>query len=316
LSFGVPLLTVSSPASVAGKYSVGTAAFGAALDATGVTGEVVPALDAADAGGPTNFDACSAITNAASVSGRIALVDRGTCGFIVKVKNAQNAGAIAVIVADNAIGSPPAGLGGADPTITIPSVRITQADGATLRAALGLGSVNARMGLDVTARAGAHPILQKAQIYSPNPAEGGSSVSHYDTIASRNQLMEPSINRDLTHSLRVPEDLTLELMRDIGWYPDGDLDMVSDEGLDQCLGTDFRATINIQSCNTGVASSFSAATGCTRADLINRIAASARNHGEFVSAVSQLSNQWKKNGDLSGAEHAAIVSCAAGSSLP
>ncbi len=37
-----------------------------------------------------------------------------------KVKNAQVAGAIAVLVADNVAGGPPAGLGGVDPTITIP----------------------------------------------------------------------------------------------------------------------------------------------------------------------------------------------------
>ena len=36
-----------------------------------------------------------------SMTGKIALVDRGTCPFVVKVKNAQNAGAIGVVVADN-----------------------------------------------------------------------------------------------------------------------------------------------------------------------------------------------------------------------
>ena len=83
-------------------------------------GDVVVGLDAADCGtGPSTTDACSPLTN--DLTGKIALVDRGTCGFIVKVKNAQNAGAIAVLVADNAPGSPPAGLGGDDPTITIPS---------------------------------------------------------------------------------------------------------------------------------------------------------------------------------------------------
>ena len=50
---------------------------------------------------------------------KIALIDRGTCGFTIKVKNAQDAGAIAVIVADNIAGSPPAPMGGADATITI-----------------------------------------------------------------------------------------------------------------------------------------------------------------------------------------------------
>ena len=66
------------------------------------------ATDAADGAGPSTTDACSPITNAFAIAGRIALADRGTCGFIVKVKNLQNAGAIAAIIADNAPDSPPA----------------------------------------------------------------------------------------------------------------------------------------------------------------------------------------------------------------
>jgi hypothetical protein len=42
-------------------------------------------------------------------------------------------------------------------------------------------------------------------------------VSHYTTAASPNQLMEPSINGDLTHELEPPRDLTLPLLKDIGW---------------------------------------------------------------------------------------------------
>ena len=63
-----------------------------------------------------------------AVAGRIALLDRGTCGFVVKAKNAQNAGAIAVVIADNVAGSPPPGMAGVDPTVVIPAVRITLAD--------------------------------------------------------------------------------------------------------------------------------------------------------------------------------------------
>ena len=86
---GTPLLKVNTPASVAGDYQVGTASFGSALAAPGITGDVVIANDAANASGPTTTDACSSITNGPAVSGRIALVNRGTCGFVVKVKNAQ-----------------------------------------------------------------------------------------------------------------------------------------------------------------------------------------------------------------------------------
>lgn len=51
-------------------------------------------------------------------------------------------------------------------------------------------------------------------IYSPNPVELGSSISHFDTSASPNLLMEPSINSDL---VAFEVDLTDEQMRDIGW---------------------------------------------------------------------------------------------------
>ncbi len=214
LAAGTPLMTVNAPGAIAGTYDVGTAAFGPALSSPGTTGNVVQALDLPLPGSPTPFDGCSPLINAPAILGNIALIDRGTCGFTLKVKNAQNAGAIAAIIADNAAGSPPPGLGGADPTITIPSVRITLADGNLLKA--NLGGLNVTLGVNLAVRAGADP-AGRALIYTPNPVQPGSSVSHWDTIATPNQLMEPFINSNLTHSVQPPQDLTLELLRDIGW---------------------------------------------------------------------------------------------------
>ena len=54
-------------------------------------------------------------------------------------------------------------------------------------------------------------------MYAPNPYESGSSVSHYDKSAFRNQLMEPAINGDLTQSVIPPQDLTFLLLQEIGW---------------------------------------------------------------------------------------------------
>ncbi|WP_375770011.1 myxosortase-dependent M36 family metallopeptidase [Archangium gephyra] len=127
-------LTANAPASVAGNYPVGVAA-GFGPQTFDLTGDVVLALDAADATGPSTTDGCTALTNAADVAGKIALVDRGTCGFIVKVQNAQTAGAIGLIVADNAPGGV-TDLGGTLSGITIPTLRITLADGDKLRATL------------------------------------------------------------------------------------------------------------------------------------------------------------------------------------
>lgn len=54
-------------------------------------------------------------------------------------------------------------------------------------------------------------------MYAPNPRQAGSSVSHWDTTATPNQLMEPIFNSNLSHSVSPPQDLTSSLMKDIGW---------------------------------------------------------------------------------------------------
>jgi hypothetical protein len=111
---------------IAGDYSAGGAVFGPPLHVTGpVTGDIA----LVDDGVGTVTDGCEAYTVPA---GTIPLVDRGNCNFTIKVKNGQNSGAIAVVVANNAPGL--LTMGGSDPTITIPSVLISQADGALFRA--------------------------------------------------------------------------------------------------------------------------------------------------------------------------------------
>ncbi|WNG59964.1 hypothetical protein F0U59_38520 [Archangium gephyra] len=125
-------LTGLTPASVAGVYEVGIAAeFGP--QTFDVTGEVVVAEDGT---APAN-DGCTELTNASAVAGKIAIIDRGNCDFTLKVQNAQTAGATGVIIADNVAGSV-ANMGGASTTITIPTLRVTLADGNKLRGASGV----------------------------------------------------------------------------------------------------------------------------------------------------------------------------------
>jgi len=299
LQFGTPLVTFNTPASL-GNTRVGTAAFGPALSSPGVTGDVVLALDAANAAGPSTTDGCSAITN--DLTGKIALIDRGTCGFIVKVKNAQNAGAIAVLIGDNAPGSPPAGLGGADPTITIPSARISLPDANAVKAALAAGTVNATLGVNLAIRAGADA-SGRALLNAPNPVVSGSSISHWDPIAFPNLLMEPAINADLTHSV----DLTRQEMIDIGWFSDGD---GVPDGIDQCIGSSRAATVVIDGCDSHVTNT-TFATGCRISDQINDCAVGAKNHGAFVSCVAHLTDGLKSNGTITDSQKGAIQSCAA-----
>jgi len=219
LQAGTPILTLLTPPEVAGVIQVGTAAFGPPLGTPGLTGEVMPVVDTA----PDLGLACMplSVLNAQAVKGRIALLDRGNCSFVVKVGNAQDAGAIGVIIVDNVAGAPPPGLGGSDARIVIPAVRVTLEDGLALRQALARrtrthSGVFANLGVNLAVRAGTDA-LGRVLMYAPRPNQPGSSVSHYDTSATPNQLMEPAINADLRHQVAPPFDLTFPLLKDIGW---------------------------------------------------------------------------------------------------
>ncbi|WP_343731945.1 PA domain-containing protein [Duganella sp.] len=219
LQAGTPILTILAPPEVAGVLQVGTAAFGPPLATPGLTGEVMPVVDTP----PDLGLACVPLSavNALAVKGKIALVDRGLCTFVIKVHNLQDAGAIGVIVMDNVDGAPPPGLGGADPGIHIPAVRITLEDGLALKRALARrtrshSGLFANLGVNLAVRAGTDA-LGRVLMYAPRPNQPGSSVSHYDTSATPNQLMEPAINADLKHEVKPPYDLTFPLLKDIGW---------------------------------------------------------------------------------------------------
>jgi len=133
-------VTVNSPAGIAGSYACyPTTAFGSSIT-TAITQNVVLI---ADNTAPAS-DGCETVTNGPALSGKIALIRRGSCTFVIKVKAAQDAGAVAVIMMNNIDGTP-IPMGGDDASITIPSVMISKADGDILEAALGSGTVNATL---------------------------------------------------------------------------------------------------------------------------------------------------------------------------
>lgn len=102
-------------------YVGSPALFGASLE-TAVTG---PAFDVAGT-------ACAAIGS--DLTGTIALINRGTCTFVTKARNAQTAGAVAAIIINNQAGLTTMADDGTGGDIVIPLVMILQTDGAELRA--------------------------------------------------------------------------------------------------------------------------------------------------------------------------------------
>ena len=105
-------------------YAAMGADYGPALTTTGLSGGVVVTVP---------VDGCTAIGTA--LAGKIALIDRGACEFSTKSLNAQKAGAVAAIIADNRVEPIFTLAAGTDAKrVRIPTVMISQADGAALKA--------------------------------------------------------------------------------------------------------------------------------------------------------------------------------------
>ena len=122
-------VTIDAPSSAAGTYEAAGATFGADPTDEGLAGAVVAVSD----GSANPTLGCGPLVG--FPAGAIALVDRGSCSFVQKASNAQAAGATAVIVVNDRAGDPTT-LTGSDPSITIPAVHVSQADGTTIRAGL------------------------------------------------------------------------------------------------------------------------------------------------------------------------------------
>lgn len=86
-------------------------------------------------------DGCTALTNVAAVPGKIVVMARGSCSFELKVKNAQDAGAVGAVLLNN---QPTNLTMGEDDTVNgvnIGALLIAQADGVALETDLASGSV-------------------------------------------------------------------------------------------------------------------------------------------------------------------------------
>lgn len=126
----LPYFTIS-PDNAEMGYGTAT---GAPAPPTSGSGEM------ARTGTPSSVDDACAALPAGSLTGKIALIRRGTCSFYQKAINALNAGAVGVVLYNNTTGRISPTVAGS-PAVTIPVVAITAADGVVIDGRLASGAV-------------------------------------------------------------------------------------------------------------------------------------------------------------------------------
>lgn len=157
---------------------------------------------------------CNPLIN--DLTGKIGVVYRGSCEFGAKAKNAMDAGAVGVIIINNVAGAP-VGMGpGAQGALdTIPTVMVSNTDGAALRAAMDAPSdvvvfIGNKMGLYandlgvypidlLVPRVTANPKLISANATEFNVPMGGW-VHNYGSAAQSNITLSASITGAATYS--------------------------------------------------------------------------------------------------------------------
>ncbi len=135
----VEAFQVSAPPSIAARYASKESLFSPPLAERGpIEGSLVLVDDSDDtlpSGSPgITSDGCQALTNGAAVAGNIALMQRSGCLFTEMVKNAEDAGAVAVLVYN--IAGDPVTMFGESGLVDIPALMIGQADANLILAEL------------------------------------------------------------------------------------------------------------------------------------------------------------------------------------
>ncbi|HNX49054.1 MAG TPA: S8 family serine peptidase [Thermoanaerobaculaceae bacterium] len=185
------LLNVNSPQGLGSSY-VEPASFGPAIAGDDLTGDLVRSDPARG---------CSALTNSTAMAGKIALIDRGDCLFVVKVKNAQLAGAVAALIANNETGS--VHMIGADPSITIPSACLTGADGSSLKSRLPTPGVNVTINKyaygDVTSDFSSRGPRRGDHALKPDLTAPGSEITSIDVGSGSGSIDEAGTSMSTPH---------------------------------------------------------------------------------------------------------------------
>ena len=184
-----PYFSYNAPAAVAGTSlpQIGLGYFGPPLWAAPTTGDVAisPVLDA-----------CTALP-AGSLAGKIGLAQRGTCNFILKVKNMEDAGATAAIIynSPDAATNPGEAIsnmsGDGTTPITIPSVFVAQSKGEQIVALTNSGqTVNVSLQLPVYDGSLDNGVIAHEYGHGLSMRTTGNAVSCLNSNASKEQMGE------------------------------------------------------------------------------------------------------------------------------
>lgn len=266
----------------------GVASFGPAATAANFNAPLVVVND----GAGDTADACEPLA-AGSLTGTIAYINRGGCSFEPKAVNAQNAGAVAVIIGNVASSADPGTAPGMaeDPTVTatIPTISVNLAAASQILA--GGGSQQARLGNVAGQYAGADA-QGRALLYAPAVVASGSSFSHFETVLKPDALMEPA-NTPSTNGAYIV-DLTLGVFKDIGWELD-------------------TSSTRINGCDTGIAR-FTNPGLLIGANLVAnenvcRVAANG-NRVRYLSCMNNVADDLRDLGLISPAERLKVRTCA------
>lgn len=225
-----PELKINAPAPVK-TVDVNLGQQSTPIPANGLTRDVLDAnATVPDNGLPGPADGCNQYTfSGDAFDDKIVLVDEtSNCPVVIQVFIASDfEGAAGVMIAATG-GTEPADVTGLlNGDINVPYVGITKAEADQLRG--NIASANVTFQTSPTKYEGENQGLVK--MYAPNPAEPGSSVSHWSSSATPDLLMEPSMGDLIFENV----DLTAAAFKDIGWsvnIPGASLEVIYEDGFE------------------------------------------------------------------------------------
>ena len=116
-------------------------------------------------------EGCAPLAN--DVTGKIVIIDRGDCSFTTKVRNAENAGALGVLVVNNTFGDPVAmGHDGTAPFPTIPAAMVAQDAGTLIKAAAGTSTISVNGTVQTEFQTTSADFLARFSSRGPTPYTG------------------------------------------------------------------------------------------------------------------------------------------------